>query len=44
MIDLKKGYNLPLFIFTVGMFITMFTVGLIVGTYIASGNVEMLAK
>lgn len=44
MIDLKKGYNLPIFIFTLGMLIIMFTAGLCVGTYIASGNVEMLAK
>lgn len=44
MIDLKKGYNLPLFIFTLGMFIIMFTVGLSVGTYISSKNIEMLAK
>lgn len=43
MIDLKKGYNLPIFILTVGMFIIMFTVGLIVGTYIASDNIEKLA-
>nr|DAW83602.1 MAG TPA: protein of unknown function (DUF4535) [Caudoviricetes sp.] len=44
MIGLKKEYNLPLFIFTVGMFIIMFTVGLIVGTYIASDNIEKLAN
>lgn len=43
MIDLKKGYNLPIFILTVGVFIVMFTVGLIVGTYIASDNIEKLA-
>lgn len=44
MIDLKKGYNLPLFLITLGMFLIMFTIGLVVGTYIASDNIEKLAN
>jgi hypothetical protein len=40
----EKKFNLPLFLITLGMLLIMFTAGLCVGTYIASGNVEMLAK
>ena len=40
----KKEFNLPLFLITLGMLLIMFTVGLVVGTYIASDNVEKLAN
>lgn len=40
----KKGFNLPLFLITLGMLLIMFTVGLVVGTYIASDNIEKLAN
>lgn len=39
----KKEFNLPLFLITLGMLLIMFTVGLVVGTYIASDNIEKLA-
>ena len=38
----KKEFNLPLFLITLGMLLIMFTVGLVFGTYIASGNIEKL--
>lgn len=41
--DFKQGFNLPLFLITLGMLLIMFTVGLVVGTYIASDNIEKLA-
>lgn len=40
----KKEFNLPLFLITLGMLLIMFTVGLVVGTYIASDNIEKLAN
>ena len=40
----KKEFNLPLFLITLGMLLVMFTVGLVVGTYIASDNIEKLAN
>lgn len=40
----KKEFNLPLFLITLGMLLIMFTVGLVVGTYIASDNIEKLAS
>lgn len=40
----KKEFNLPLFLITLGMLLIMFTVGLMVGTYIASDNIEKLAN
>lgn len=39
----KKEFNLPLFLITLGMLLIMFTVGLVVGSYIASDNIEKLA-
>lgn len=42
--DFKQGFNLPLFLITLGMLLIMFTVGLVVGTYIASDNIEKLAN
>lgn len=39
----EKKFNLPLFLITLGMLLIMFTVGLVVGTYIASDNIEKLA-
>ena len=40
----KKEFNLPLFLITLGMLLIMFTVGLVVGTYIASDNIKKLAN
>lgn len=40
----KKEFNLPLVLITLGMLLIMFTVGLMVGTYIASDNIEKLAN
>lgn len=40
----EKEFNLPLFLITLGMLLIMFTVGLVVGTYIASDNIEKLAN
>lgn len=41
--DFKKEFNLPLFLITLGLLLIMFTVGLVVGTYIASDNIEKLS-
>lgn len=40
----EKEFNLPLFLITLGMLLIMFTVGLVVGTYIASDNIKKLAN
>ena len=40
----KKEFNLPLFLITLGMLLIMFTVGLMVGVYISSENMEKLTN
>lgn len=40
----KIWNNIEIILITLSMLLAMFTAGLCVGTYIASGNVEMLAK